>query len=135
MVFSFVPLRGAFYSFGKSGDVGGQLQRLAVLRHAEVGGINVAWPMDRRGHANFLRLQHRDRSSARPRIVQQVPSQLLQVRPTSLDCPLNYFRYFDAPNFFSNCNLRCAILFDQQSLLLENIRDFILTIMRKGNAF
>uniref|UniRef100_V9IH23 Transporter n=1 Tax=Apis cerana TaxID=7461 RepID=V9IH23_APICE len=68
------------YSFGKSGDVGGQLQRLAVLRHAEVGGINVAWPMDRRGHANFLRLQHRDRSSARPRIVQQVPSQLLQRR-------------------------------------------------------
>lgn len=48
------------------------------------------------------------------------------------------------PIFLSNCNLRCAILFDQQSLnftffslylLLENIRDFILTIMRKGNAF
>lgn len=79
-----VPVRGPIRAADPCRDSGGRRGRPPLLRHASLGCSAGSWSVDRRRHADLLRLQLGHGGAARPRLLQQVPPQLLQVSHVTL---------------------------------------------------
>lgn len=79
LVHGAVSVRRAAGAVGAGSDPGGSGHRPPLLCNAALGKTAGGQSLDRRRDADLLRLQHRHRRAARPRLLQQVLPQLLQV--------------------------------------------------------